>query len=42
MVENSNIFIHAETVLMSIVSILASEIVFILNNGDDEILENFY
>lgn len=42
MVENSNVFIHAETVLMSIVAILASEVVFILYNNDDEILENFY
>lgn len=35
-------FIHADTILMTVASLLASEIVFLLNNNDDEILENFY
>ncbi|CAD8197362.1 unnamed protein product [Paramecium pentaurelia] len=42
LVENSSIFIHADTILMTIASILASEIVFLINNNDDEILENFH
>ncbi|CAD8119290.1 unnamed protein product [Paramecium sonneborni] len=42
LVDNSNVFIHADTVLMTVASLLASEIVFLLNNNDDEILENFY
>ncbi|CAD8206578.1 unnamed protein product [Paramecium octaurelia] len=42
MVENSSVFIHADTVLMTVASILASEIVFLINNNDDEILENFH
>ena len=43
MVDNeSNALINGDTVLMAIASMLASEIVFVLNNADDEILENFY
>ncbi|CAD8092690.1 unnamed protein product [Paramecium primaurelia] len=42
LVENSSIFIHADTILMTIASILGSEIVFLINNNDDEILENFH
>ncbi|CAD8182784.1 unnamed protein product [Paramecium pentaurelia] len=42
LVENSSIFINADTVLMTIASILASEIVFLINNNDDDILENFH
>ncbi|CAK59740.1 unnamed protein product (macronuclear) [Paramecium tetraurelia] len=41
MIENSSVFINADTVLMTVASILASEIVFLINNNDDEILENF-
>ncbi|CAD8120440.1 unnamed protein product [Paramecium sonneborni] len=42
LVDNSNVFIHADTILMTVASLLASEIVFLINNDDDEILENFY
>ncbi|CAD8101654.1 unnamed protein product [Paramecium primaurelia] len=42
LVENSSVFINADTVLMTIASILASEIVFLINNNDDDILENFH
>lgn len=41
MLENDSI-INGDTVLLAITSMLASEIVFVLNNSDDEILENFY
>ncbi|CAD8185728.1 unnamed protein product [Paramecium octaurelia] len=42
LVENSSVFIHADTILMTVASILASEMVFLINNNDDEILETFH
>lgn len=39
--DDSTIFVHGDSVLMAIASSIASELVFVINDSEDDILDNF-